>query len=368
MNIKPLDNSFAARFYDGERALSQPARISLTGTGMQIELGSICLFWPYSDCRILNDASYAEPATLVRPSQPGPILSVEIPDFIPALGQYAPGLVSRPWWDIRLQGWASILRSAAGVLILGGLFYFMGLSLVADLAARWAPRSVESRIGASTVQLLTGVTRTCSSPTSGPLLARVEKRLFSTVDSEYSFKVLYIRLDMVNAFAAPGGTILVSDSLLRLTQSPEEFAGVLAHEIQHVLQRDSMRAIARQLGGGMLLAMMSVDPSSNPILLNQSASLMNLTFSRDAERQADAGAALLLEKAALPGEGLVLFLNRLLETEGATGGKPPVYLSTHPDTSERIVTLRRQIRKDAPVKPLLSPAEWATAQRVCAAE
>ncbi|MCX6611622.1 MAG: M48 family metallopeptidase [Acidobacteria bacterium] len=364
MQIKPLPAQFPGLLYDGERSLRLSGQVRLSLSQIEIELGDRCFGWNYADCKLVSDGFYGDPARIECSAMPSAALLVEVPEFVEALGQHYPRIVERPWWDTRLTGWASIMRSGAGVLLLGAGFYYFGIGLLAEAGAIMAPRSVEEKLGTSTVQLIAGPSVACKDSAATALLGKVESRLFRAAGSDYKFRVIYAKLNMVNAFAAPGGSIVVSDYLVRLTESPEEYAGVLAHEIQHVLHRDSMRAITRELGGNVILAMLSVDPSTNAIFLNQSTALLNLSFSRDAESAADLGAVELLEKARLPANGLILFLNRLIEEEGASGNLAR-YLSTHPDTKERIASLRRIIREGQVVEPVMSREEWKQAQKVC---
>lgn len=364
MNIRPLAEDFAATYYDGERAVRHQGRVKLGVSRIEIELETFCVAWEYVDCRLVSDGFYGEPARIETKQMPGAALVVAERDFIEALGQHYAALVARPWWDARLSGWAAILRSAAGALVLGAGIYYYGIGLMAELGAAVAPKAIEERLGDSAVKLIVAPDQVCSASESTRLLARIESRLFQAAGSEYKFRVIHARLEMVNAFAAPGGNIVVSDYLVRMAGSPEEYAGVLAHEIQHVLHRDSMRAISRELGGNALLAMMAVDPSSNPIFLNQSKALLDLSFSRSAEEQADIGAVALLAKAKIPMGGLAAFLNRLLEDQGRKQGGIH-YLSTHPDTAVRIETLRKLARADAATEPLLTQQEWQRARDVC---
>ncbi len=364
MNIQPLAASFPGVFYDGQSAISQSAALQLQQDHIQFETETICYRWPVSACRLVSDGSYGEPVRLEFPPLPAAALEVSDPAFPQALAQFAPALMARPWWDRRLDGWASLIQSAAGILVVAGAFYYFGLAATAELGARFAPRSVEDRLGHSVVQLLAPPGRACPDGPAMAPLRKVEQAVFSQVQSPYQFQVTYARLGQVNAFAAPGGAIVVSRELIQFVKTPEEYAAVLAHEVHHILNRDSLRAMARQLGGSVLLSMLSVDPSSPSVFLNQSTSLLGLRFSRDAERAADLGAVRLLRQAAISEQALIQFLTRL---ESLLGGLPgiPTYFSTHPDNAQRIASIRQQPPASFTPRVLLSEAEWRQAQTIC---
>lgn len=367
MNIRPLGQNFESVFYDGQQSKRQEGQVKLTQNCIQIELPTYCLVWSYEDAKLVSDGFYGGPARVEHPGYPAAALIVADAHFSAALAQHSPKFGGLPWWDQRLTGWQSMLRSAVLVAILGSSFYYFGIGLIAEAGVRLAPRSMEEKMGASIVQLIARPELVCPQSEATKLLSIVEQRLFAADLSGYNFKVTYARLDMVNAFAAPGGQIVVSDYLVRLTDSPEEYAGVLAHEMMHVRNRDSLRSLARNLGGSAILSLLSVDPASNPIFVSESMNVLNLSYSRSAEEDADAGGLFLLREAKMDQEGLSKFLGRLTERR-RNGGQVPTYLSTHPETETRISRLQKLKQGRGAVEPVLSAEEWKRAKSVCLAE
>jgi Zn-dependent protease with chaperone function len=150
-----------------------------------------------------------------------------------------------------------------------------------------------------------------------------------------------------NAFALPSGTVVVTDELVHLAKQDAEVVGILAHELGHVVNRHSMRQILQ----GSLLTLGAVlltgDPSSIVALLP--ATLLELGYSREFEREADDYALAFLERSGFPTESYTTMLQRLekehskrRETEHSTHSTThwSYYLSTHPPTPERIARLR----------------------------
>jgi predicted Zn-dependent protease len=162
-----------------------------------------------------------------------------------------------------------------------------------------------------------------------------------------------------NAFAAPGGLIVVHTGLLTAARGPDEVAGVLAHEVMHVTLRHSMRQLVLRAGVGAGVQLLVGSPEGAAGVLTAAASnLATLGFSREQEREADSSGLDLLERAALPPDGLVEFFGRLATESGA----PPALLSTHPAPNDRSSRLRAEIaRRGAwPVRPLA--VDWPAVQ------
>jgi predicted Zn-dependent protease len=149
--------------------------------------------------------------------------------------------------------------------------------------------------------------------------------------------VRLVASEAVNAAALPGGKIIVFSGLLAEAGSADEVAGVLAHEIQHVLHRDALRGLVGRLGGSAVTALI-LGGGDLAMIAGQAGALDQLAYGRDQERAADRDGVLLLTRAGLPPAALSAFLERLRAREG---GKLPEFLSTHPDTGARIVELRR---------------------------
>lgn len=150
----------------------------------------------------------------------------------------------------------------------------------------------------------------------------------------------------VNAFALPGGYVYVTSGMLRAVRSDSELAGVLAHEVAHVTLRHGtnqaskamlaqmpLQVLGGRLGGGVgaNLTRLGIGFGLNSIFLRHS---------RDAERQADAGAVQLMRRAGYEPDGLSSFMRTL---RGGGG-----FFSDHPSPSDRVARIEQEIRATAP--------------------
>jgi len=171
-----------------------------------------------------------------------------------------------------------------------------------------------------------------------------------TAGSVHRYRWFVAERPDVNAFAAPGGVVVVFRGLLNAVGSPEELAGVLAHEVAHGELRHSLQGMVKSLG---LRAAVSIafGDISDTVFTDAATRLTELRFSRDAEREADANGLQRLVAARISPEGMVRFYERLASEKRAS---PPALLSTHPASGERLEWLRRETeRLSGPWQPLL---------------
>ncbi len=236
-----------------------------------------------------------------------------------------------------------ILPLAACALLAGGALWFVLVPLP-RLAAAALPPSVDLEIGRaalpSVLAELGGEAKTLKQPevvlpVQG-LLDRVTRELPA---GSPVFRLTVIDNEMVNAFALPGGFVVVTTGLLRSAGSPDAVCGVLAHEVAHVLERHSVQSLVQRVG---LLALVSIvfgDASAVVnLVMRQAADLASLGFSRDMESDADRVGVALLRQAKLPATGLRAFLETLKAREGDEGSWMRI-VSTHPLTTDRISEL-----------------------------
>ena len=159
---------------------------------------------------------------------------------------------------------------------------------------------------------------------------------------EYRFYV--VEDDSINAFAGPGGYIYVHTETILQSKNASELAGVLAHEVGHVVKRHVAQNYERSRSASVLHQATVV--AADVLLGGVAGSVANLggglvamgvlnSFGREAEREADQFAVEVMPIAGYHPEGLVNFF-RTLEKEG--GGSIPAFLSDHPTTSDRMQT------------------------------
>lgn len=138
---------------------------------------------------------------------------------------------------------------------------------------------------------------------------------------------------VVNAFALPGGTVIVLRGLIE-DASPEELAGVLAHEMAHITEKHSMRELAQRQGPLLIAKYVFGGDGALAMMTAGAAFFGHMKYSRENERAADNEAWEILVRANIDPRGLTSFFRKLEKTEGKM--KIPDMFSTHPPTSDRI--------------------------------
>ena len=173
------------------------------------------------------------------------------------------------------------------------------------------------------------------------VLADLERRLREHVkaDHPYEIEILVVDSRMVNAMALPGGLIILYVPLIRLTETPEELAAVMAHELGHVIHRDPLRKMIRQMGIAATLALLRGDSST--LLENTIRNLLDLKYTRDQESAADDFALETLVAAGIDPIHFAAIMEKLDPGKGGGKSKLVKYLSTHPHSGERVEKARR---------------------------
>lgn len=139
-----------------------------------------------------------------------------------------------------------------------------------------------------------------------------------------------------NAFALPSGIIVITDQLVELSTNHEELAAVLAHEVGHVVNRHSLRRLLQSSATAVLLATFTGDMVSlSSLAASIPTVLVQTSYSRDFEREADRYAYEYLEFANIRASRFTDILQRLEDSHGGGVEGPLGYLSTHPPSSER---------------------------------
>jgi predicted Zn-dependent protease len=260
------------------------------------------------------------------------------------------------------------ILAALAVVGIVAVLYRWGIPALAELAAARVPVAWEEGLGEAALEQLAPPGRRCTGPAGTRALDTLVLALTRPLGATpYTFRVYVLDTPPVNAFALPGGHVVLLRGLVERVRTPEELAGVLAHELQHVLRRHAMRALFRHASTGLLIAALAGDPTGAVTYgLEAARTLGALQYTREAEEEADLGGARLLLAAGLDPRGLVSFLEEL----GEGGEDRPgllTYLLTHPSHVDRNARLRA-ITAERPTTPV-APVDakgWQAIRTMCA--
>lgn len=219
----------------------------------------------------------------------------------------------------------------AGLLVLLLILGFWQYDRLLTWATNRVPIATEYQLGQAVLQ---SYGKTSDRMQSGAAVDFV-KQLGGTLTqgSRYQYQWLVVRDDRVNAFAMPGGIVIVNTGLLKRAANPNEVAAVLAHEIQHVEQRHALKNMLNSAGVATVVMLVLGDANAAMIMIAHQVS--NQYFSRKVEAEADLTGAQLLIKRGIAADGMPSFFKKLAaEYKGQQ--TMPEWISSHPDTLKRI--------------------------------
>lgn len=252
-----------------------------------------------------------------------------------------------PWLE---KGWE---RVAIATLIFIGLMvcvWRFGIPAATQAAVNVTPTAVERSIA-------TGSLRSLDASVFEPSAIDADRRealdalftelvqVYRTRDDallEAQFELLYRKAPMVgaNAFALPGGKVILTDELLALIDDDALIGAIMAHEIGHVHHRHTLYSLYRSTGVSALILFLGGDLSQlAEDAVVQGAVLSNLASSRRMEREADVLGVELSLAAGIDPEGLITALELL--SEECDGCEPAAWLSTHPGLEDRAENIRK---------------------------
>lgn len=352
------------RFTEARGSSPVDGTASLGVTGVEIDLGHAepRRIWRYATLRVEEPIRpNAIDVLLSSKEEPRASLFVQGAAFAADLRERAPHLSARALWARRRRILLALLVLVAGLVLAS---YLLGWSPAKSIA-QTLPDSWRERLGDAARESMTEGHKECVDPAALAALARLTERLSKGASVSTPFKIHVYDWSLMNAFAVPGGEIVLTKGLLDKSESPDEAAGVLAHEMGHGIELHPEAAIIRGVGLGATLEVM-LGGTTGGSLANVGLMLAQLGYSRGAEREADRHALELLKAAGIAPKGLGDFFTRVMKMEAENGNKAPgafSWLRTHPPPVERARLVREQ--PDYPSTPALDAQSWQELKSIC---
>lgn len=238
--------------------------------------------------------------------------------------------------------------------------FLAGLIWHSDTAIAWLVRQVppaqEARLGDLVLSQTRAQMKVIDSGPAVDAIRALGERL--TPNSVYQYRWLVVDRPDTNALAAPGGVVLVFSGLILKADSPEELAGVLAHEVAHAELRHGLQGMAKRLGI-QAVVWLGGDWGTG-VLSGLLTDLLDMKFSRQAEIDADEEGLRRLAQAKINPAGMVSFMEKLAAQD--VQSQVPTWLSTHPASQDRADQLREAVaRLPGPWEPVA--LDWAAVRR-----
>jgi Zn-dependent protease with chaperone function len=366
-----------ARFYDGTLATSHPVRLYFERQGnsgtllVKHELSeNVLARWP---AETLSSVPARRGQLRLRAEgQPdGARLVVSGEDDIARIRATLPILAERQNAGARRQRGLMALSTLALAGVIGA--YVFGIPLLAPRLVALVPPGWEDAIGTTVyAQMEAALGGEDGLPLCDPdpeslanrAIAKFADLAMEGTGSPFTPEIRVVRSDIPNAFAVPGGRVYFFSSLLDAARTPDEFAGVLAHELGHVVHRHGMAQLVSTAGTGALVGFILGDMTGISVAAGLGATIIDSRFSREAEHEADRYAAVVANRLDFEPWALTALIARVGQDDEFS--RAMALFNTHPLTDDRraALTALGQQRPTGLESPF-TPEEWAAISTMC---
>ncbi|WP_438968225.1 M48 family metallopeptidase [Planktomarina temperata] len=363
-----------ARYFDGLSAQRRQVFVSLDVESRRLTIhdssGVELDIWPLEKLRQLRDDAGGGLILCSGAVDPGEArIVLSNARAISAIKAACPNLTKttvtgRTWGKIGVWTGASVAAVA--------LMIFVIVPALAGQLAVLIPPEREAKVGSAVLRQIERLFSeqeagdwSCTNSEGQKALEQMVQALQQGQEFPYPIQVGVVDHEMVNAFALPGGHIIVMRGLIEMAQTPEHLAAVLAHELGHVAQRDPIVQALRAAGTAGLLSLVLGDATGGTVLALAGETLITAKNSRAVEARADDFALAQLAKAGVSPEALAEFFELLLEEMG-----DPAFgmgwISSHPPSAARAAHAREAVQTARSYQKSISSQEWQAIQQICA--
>lgn len=361
-----------ATFYDGKTPVSHVVSLAVSDDERLMQISGAGLepehYWPLDDIREHRDQALRDGAMFGCATDGAARLTVHKPDTVAAIRDVCPNLSRR---DVAPRTYRKVAFWGVGAVASVLLIVLVIIPALANRLAVLIPVEQEVALGRSVMNQLEGLLGgerrgdlTCSSPEGDAALQKMVARLTARIDSPYALQVRVFDNGMTNAFAVPGGQVVLFRGLIADATSPEMVAGVLAHEIGHVVNRDPTRLMLRAAGSAGIMGMLLGDFTGGTAILLVSEQMVSAKYQQGAEADADTFAHEVLADAGLPSSALGAFFGLVREKYGDVEGFLS-HLVSHPDLAGRAQRAEAADVTAGNYTPVLSDTEWQALRGIC---
>jgi predicted Zn-dependent protease len=345
--------AYEGKYYDHQSSQVVPVSIQLNAESLLITTqGEVRRQWYWLFTEINPVVSGNSFVSITCDTATGGTLDVQDTVFIKDfLRVYKPSGSTR-LYELVLQGGLKITIAALAVVIAICIaVYLWVLPPLADKAITLMPVSYDKALGEMARKQIGEIPDSVSSNILNAFAAHIQWDMKDTLH----FSV--VKSDVINAYALPGGYIVVYNALINELEKPEELAALLSHEVSHVKQRHSMRSLVRNLSGYLFGSLVFNDVNGMMgILFKNADQLRSLQYSREFEEEADLKGLALMRRNKINQAGM-LGLMKELKKAGAKKSSitVPEFISTHPLTDHRIQYVQQTISQ-YPTKDTTDPS------------
>lgn len=222
-----------------------------------------------------------------------------------------------------------------------------------QLLAEHMPLSWERRIGSAFNLPLNSMR--CTDRGAQAALEHIIDRIDPSARRD-GFTIEIVDLDEANAAALPGGRMIVLNGLFDDIDNPNAIAGIVAHEIAHVRRRHVAAGMIRELGLGTIITL-----AGGGAVANNAGGLLSMSFTREAEAEADGDAIAMLRNAGIDPRPTAAAFEKFRRQEGDW----PEWMGDHPSSGRRAKLFAASYRPSAAYRPVLDAAQAKAMLSAC---
>jgi len=332
---------FDGIYFDGLTAKARQIKLSFeAGTLLleDVQSGDQKLFYHYNLSHF--DLIGKERILIRLNDKTGELIDVSSKEFISAFQQKFPKIKERGHIleKIAQSGWKGFVSILTGLIVLVLLLYFFVIPGFAEFSVRFIPKSYEEQFGKTLFGNFSNQYTIDSAKTK--LLNEMMKE--TDFQTGYNLNVVVVNEDMKNAFALPGGYIIVFSGIINEMNDYSELMALMGHEVSHVNHRHSLRSIFRALSSYLFVSILIGDMSGiSAILVDNLNSIRNLSYSRSLETEADKEGLKILMHNNYDPNGMVKLFEQLMKDSPIPDEME--FLSTHPLSEKRIDHIKELI-------------------------
>ncbi|WP_025899818.1 M48 family metallopeptidase [Sneathiella glossodoripedis] len=363
----------SAEYFDGTSAQSQSVEIQVHADNLEIRdlSGVLIAVWSMDLIRDENIPKEDGQLFLSLSDASNSRLRVKEQILIDAIRARCPKLYKRR--GRLIKNWSMPVIATAAVLAGLAAFVWIGIPYAADPISRLIPEKVLAKMGEGVEgQIVERIARgksqeevICRGAGAEKTLSRLTQEFTKIVTGDEAGAIVnsitVVKSKHANAFALPGGRMVIFSGLLDKSTNANAFVGVLAHEFVHINERHPSRLMVSNIGIAALLSVALGDVSGGTVVAAFGQMALGASYSREMEEIADREALRIMDALSYDMKPLIPLLKEL--DKKVAGNSFTDILNTHPGIEDRISIIEKQDPQE--FKPPMSESEWAALKTIC---
>jgi beta-barrel assembly-enhancing protease len=361
--------SVSAIYFDGETARDNAVTLRRVDNSLEfLGEGTPLTTWSIAGLHPIDPPVDDQPFRITHDGKPGARLIIRNKAFIDELVSLNSHLKGGYSWRHlgHVLGWTA--AGLAGLAVLG----YVTMNFLPGYIAPLLSKDFRNRMGTEVVNSIVGTAKRCETDGSKAAVSAMVAALAEGGKELPPVSIEVYDMDLVNAFAAPGGRIILTRGLINEASTPDEVTGVLAHELGHVYNLHSEAQLVR-LSGLEIMASVFTGGGGGGIITNGAGLAALLRYTRAAESEADAFAREIMVSSSVDPIGLRNFFQKLMKLEGGTQKSTDSnsaldrlgnVFSTHPGTAERMSEIQPLPAGKTPIT-VMTEQQWQDLRKAC---